>query len=68
MTKRDYNLLADAMAYAIHTAPCDEYRRNQHGGILHALDCLMDALEKDNPAFDAQEFMQACVESTAGEV
>jgi hypothetical protein len=57
MTRHDYVLISDA----INLAHSDDEYPDMDYGITKAARCIALALAADNPRFDTDRFMEACV-------
>lgn len=60
MTRRDYVLLATAIANAMSECKAGTIISNDALGVARARDYIADALERDNPRFDRARFIAAC--------
>lgn len=58
MTKKDFELIADAIAMARNANSNDN--DNWQDALNVAVTCLCNRLENDNPRFDREKFRAAC--------
>ena len=74
MTRKDYVLLANAIANAIDTMkaiatmepiPSEEERRSKDFATVVFIANIARALENENPRFDTKRFTKACYETPA---
>lgn len=59
MTRKDYVLIADAVAQSRAAVNIGDITNPQHA-ISRVIDELTAKLESDNPNFDAERFIAAC--------
>jgi hypothetical protein len=55
MTRRDYEIIAQALKVARPHQPADPYENHQHLRVCHV---IAGTLKADNPAFDYDLFMR----------
>lgn len=59
MTRKDYVLIAEAMAFAINSLSDVQFEKC-NAGWERSIIVLADYLQADNPNFDRQKFISAC--------